>query len=79
MRPTFLLKQNIPFTEADWAENHVWIKQQLKKEFYITGFSFEESQKVAIEGDPMVQKAVEDIPEAKALLEKSKKLIVQRR
>jgi carboxyl-terminal processing protease len=75
----FLLKQNVPFTEAEWAENHTWIKQQLKKEFYITGFSFEESQKVAIEDDPMVLKAVEAMPQAKALLDKSKKLIVQRR
>lgn len=75
----FLLKQNVPFTEAEWAENHTWIKEQLKKEFYITGFSFEESQRVAIEDDPMVKKAIEAIPEAKALLDKSKKLIVQRR
>jgi carboxyl-terminal processing protease len=75
----FLLKQNVPFTEAEWAVNHAWIKQQLKKEFYITGFSFEESQKVAIQDDPMVQKGVDVMPEAKALLDKSKKLIVQRR
>src|SRR5205085_1021233 len=74
----FLLKQNVPFTEAEWAENHTWIKQQLKKEFYITGFSFEESQKVAIQDDPMVQKAIDAMPEAKGLLDKSKKQIVQR-
>src|SRR5205823_1875709 len=74
----FLLKQNVPFTEADWAENHAWIKQQLKKEFYITGFSFEESQKVAIQDDPMVQKAIDAMPQAKGLLDKSKKQIVQR-
>ena len=50
----------------------------MKREMYATGFSFEESQRVAIEMDPMVAKAIEAIPEAKALLEKSKKLIVQR-
>jgi len=74
----YLLKQNVPFTEAEWAENHTWIDQQLKREMYATGFSFEESQKVAIEMDPMVGKAMEAASEAKALLEKSKKLIVQR-
>ncbi len=74
----FLLKQNATFTEAEWAENHSWIKQQLKKEFYITGFSFEDSQKVAIEDDPMVLKAIDALPQARALLDKSKKLIVQR-
>jgi carboxyl-terminal processing protease len=74
----FLLKQNATFTEAEWAENHTWIKQQLRKEFYITGFSFEDSQKVAIEDDPMVLKAIDALPQARALLDKSKKLIVQR-
>lgn len=74
----YLMKQNVPFTEAEWAENHTWIAEQLKREMYATGFSFEESQKVAIEVDPMVAKAAEALPEARALLDKSKKLIVQR-
>ena len=74
----YLLKQNIPFTEAEWTENLTWIKQQLKREMYATGFSFEESQKVAVEVDPEVAKAIDAMPQAKSLLDKSKKLIVQR-
>ena len=74
----YLLSQNVPFTEAEWAENHTWIAQQLKREMYATAFSFEDSQKVAVEVDPMVAKAIDAMPEAKALLDKSKKLIVQR-
>ena len=64
--------------KADWTENHTWIAQQLKREMYATAFSFEDSQKVAVETDPMVAKAIDAMPEAKALLDKSKKLIVQR-
>ncbi|MGI8743387.1 MAG: S41 family peptidase [Bryobacteraceae bacterium] len=75
---SFLLKQNVPFTEAEWAENHTWIKEQVKKEFYITGFSFEDAQKVALQEDPMVLKAIDAMPQAKSLLDKSKQLIVQR-
>ena len=74
----YLLKDGVSFTEAEWAENHEWLKQQLKKEMYITAFSYEQSKRVAVEGDPIVQKAIEAMPEAKSLLEKSKKLIVQR-
>jgi len=74
----YLLKQNIQFTEAEWTENRTWISQQLKREMYATGFTYEESQKVAVETDPMVTKAIEAMPEARALLDKSKKLIVQR-
>ncbi len=74
----YVMKQSVPFSEADWTENHTWIAQQLKREMYATAFSFEDSQKVAVETDPMVAKAIDAMPEAKALLDKSKKLIVQR-
>ncbi len=74
----FLMANKVQFTEAEFTENHDWLKQQLKKEFYTTGFSYEESQKVATESDPMVIKALDAIPEARNLLDKSKKLIVQR-
>ncbi|HTP88123.1 MAG TPA: S41 family peptidase [Bryobacteraceae bacterium] len=74
----FLLKQDISFTEADWTENHEWIRDQLKREMYVTAFSYEDSQKVSVETDPMVSKAITFLPEAKSLLDKSEKLIVQR-
>ena len=45
---------------------------------YITAFSQDESQRVAIEQDPEVQKAIESMPKAKALLDNAKKLLVQR-
>src|SRR6267378_162559 len=54
----YVMKQSVPFSEADWTENHTWIAQQLKREMYATAFSFEDSQKVAVETDPMVAKAV---------------------
>jgi carboxyl-terminal processing protease len=74
----YLSQQNLAIVEKDWTENHTWIAQQLKREMYATGFSFEDSQKVAVEVDPEVSKAIDAMPEARALLEKSKKLIVQR-
>jgi carboxyl-terminal processing protease len=74
----YLLKQQVSFTEAEWTENRTWLLQQLKREMYATAFSYEESQRVAAEADPMVLKATETMPQAKALLDKSKKLIVQR-
>jgi hypothetical protein len=74
----FLLKNKVNFTEMEFTENHQWIKDQLKREMYITAFSYEESQRVAIEQDPAVQKAVEALPKAKALLDSAKKQMVQR-
>jgi carboxyl-terminal processing protease len=74
----YLLKKKVSFTEADWAENHTWVQQQLKREMYITAFSFESAQKVQAENDPVLGKAVSYLPEAVALLDKSNKLVVQR-
>ncbi len=74
----FLMNNKVNFTEMEFTENHQWIKDQLKREMYITAFSYEESQRVAIEQDPAVQKAVEALPKAKALVESAKKQMVQR-
>jgi carboxyl-terminal processing protease len=74
----YLLKEKTTFTDAEWTENRTWIQQQLKREMYASGFSYEDSQRVAIETDPMVGKAIDAMPEARALLDKSKKLIVER-
>jgi carboxyl-terminal processing protease len=75
----FLLKQGAEFTEAEFAENHDWLKQQLKREMYITAFSVEESRRIAVESDPVVLKAVDSLPKARALQETARKQIVQRR
>jgi carboxyl-terminal processing protease len=74
----FLLKNGIQFTEGEFAENNDWMKNELKKEAFITSFSRDESLKFAAESDPMVQRAMEALPKAKNLLETSKKQIVQR-
>ena len=66
------------FTEADFIADRPWIKAELKREMYITAFSYEDSQRVAIEQDPAVQKAMDSMPNAKKLLDNAKKLLVER-
>jgi carboxyl-terminal processing protease len=74
----FLLKNNVHFTEAEFTANHEWVKQELKREMYITAFSVDDSRRVAVEQDPEVQKAIESLPKAKTLVENAKKMMVQR-
>ena len=74
----FALKQNIPFTETEFTENLDWIKQQIRREVFINVFNIEDSRKMSIATDPMVLKAIDALPKAKALLENAKKMIVQR-
>ena len=74
----FLLKDNAQFTEAEYAENNEWTKQQLRREMYITAFSVEDARKLGIEFDPVVLKGIESLSKAKSLQDTAKKMIVQR-
>ena len=35
----FLMTNDVQFTEAEFTENHQWVKEQLKQEMYITAFN----------------------------------------
>ncbi|MCZ2149225.1 MAG: S41 family peptidase [Bryobacterales bacterium] len=74
----FLLKETISFSEGEFAENRDWLKQQIRRELFITAFNQEESRRITVETDPEVLKAVESMSNARALLESAKKLVVQR-
>ncbi len=76
----FLTKDKVTFTEAEFNDNRQWLKQTSSSgEMYITAFTFEDSQRVAIEQDPMeVAKAIDSLPKAKELLDNAKKLLVER-
>ena len=74
----FLKSSNATFTDAEFNENRAWVKNEIKREFYITAFGVDESRKVAVEQDPEVLKAIDAMPKAKSLVDNAKKLMVQR-
>ena len=74
----YALKKNYDFTEADWALNHDWIKRTLKYEMYMTAFDMEAAKRVQAESDPEVLQAIDAMPKARALLDNSRKVVVQR-
>jgi carboxyl-terminal processing protease len=74
----YLMKNGFKFSEADFTANHQWVKEQLKREMYITAFSWEQSVRVGIQQDPEVLQAIDAMPKAVTLIETAKKLLVQR-
>jgi len=74
----YLMEQGFKFTEAEWAQDHTWIKESLQREMYLTAFSIDESRRIAVETDAMVQKAVDAMPKARVLLDNSRKIVAQR-
>ena len=75
----YLLDKGFKFTERQFTGDHDWIKRYLAREMYIWAFNVDDSDRVFAMTDPEVQRAVDALPRASALLENAKKVIVQRR
>jgi carboxyl-terminal processing protease len=75
---TYLAKHNAHYTESELAESQDWIKRKIKQEVLMSTFGVQEGFKVLLEADPQVQKAVEAVPQARALYENARKVVAQR-
>jgi carboxyl-terminal processing protease len=74
----YLAKHNVHYTEPDFAEDQDWIKRKIKQEIFMSAFGQQEGFKVLLEADPQVQKAVDSIPQARALYQNARKIVAQR-
>jgi carboxyl-terminal processing protease len=74
----WIQKQGIEFSEADYTKDRDFIKRLIQSNMYTTAFSVDESRRFDLETDPMVEKAVESMPKAQALLDNVRKVLVQR-
>jgi carboxyl-terminal processing protease len=74
----YLTKHNVRYTEPDFAESQEWLKRKIKQEVFMSNYGTQEGFKVLLEADPQVQKAIEAIPQARALYENARKVIAQR-
>jgi len=64
----FLRDRNIEFTEEDLATNADYIKRQIMQGVFTSHFGIQEGYKISVEGDNQVQKALAEMPAAKALM-----------
>jgi len=74
----YLDKEKIPYTENEIDENLGWIKREIRKEAFISIFGLTEGAKVELEDDVQLQKAIETLPQARALYENARKIVAQR-
>jgi carboxyl-terminal processing protease len=68
---------NIPYTQADLVDNNDWLRANIKSEIFVDAFGQDEGLKVRTEADPEVQKALELLPQAKALADNAKKIVAE--
>jgi carboxyl-terminal processing protease len=74
----YLDKEKVAYTEDDIAQNLGWIKREIRKEAFISVFGLTEGYKADLDDDVQLQKAVESLPQARALYENARKIIAQR-
>ena len=75
---TYLSKHNVKYTEAEWDENFDWTKRKIKQEVFMSAYGTQEGDKVLLATDPQVLKAIEAVPQARALYENARKIVAQR-
>ena len=74
----FLDAEKIAYTEAELIENNDWLRSNLKSELFVDAFGQEEGLKVRAETDPDVIKALDLMPQARALADNAKKVVAER-
>jgi carboxyl-terminal processing protease len=68
---------SIPYTQADFVDNNDWLRSNIKAEIFVDAFGQDEGLKVRTDADPEVQKALELLPQAKALADSARKIIAE--
>jgi carboxyl-terminal processing protease len=74
----YLTQQHIPFTQDQIQQITPWLKWEIKREVFTTVFGLDAGYKVQLENDPQLEKAVESLPQAKALYATARKVVAQR-
>ena len=74
----YLEKNGTPVADSEFAKDRDWIRRYLAKEMYTTAFNVDEADRMFSQTDPEVERAVDSLPKASALLESAKKIVVQR-
>jgi carboxyl-terminal processing protease len=74
----FLEAEKIDYTEPDLTANADWLKSNIKSEIFTAQFGQEAGQRVLREADPEVARALELLPQAKALNDGARKTVAER-
>ena len=74
----YLDKQKIKYSDADIQANIVWLKWQIKREVFTSFFGLNDGYKVELQDDVQLEKAIDLIPQAKALYQNARKILAER-
>lgn len=74
----FLDTQHVNYTQPEIQQNLTWIKWEIKREVFTTLYGLSAGYKVQLENDPQLNKAIESVPQAKALYTNARKIVADK-
>jgi hypothetical protein len=74
----FAAKRGVKIEDADFQHDREWIASRLKEEFFITAFSKDDADRLALDNDQEIRKGVDSLPQSKALIDKAKEVVANR-
>jgi len=74
----YLDKQKIKYSDAEIQANLDWLKWQIKREVFTSYFGLNDGYKVELQDDVQLEKAIDLIPQAKALYQNARKILAER-
>ena len=74
----FLEKEKIQISDQDLQDNMDFIRKRIQLQLVTVIFGETEAARISIENDDLVQKALENLPQARELLAKAKKFIASK-
>src|SRR5579884_1268368 len=75
---TFLEGRGITATDAEFAADKEWLRERLREELFVTAFSKERAEQVALENDPELGRAVRSMVQSRALLARKPQTMASR-
>jgi carboxyl-terminal processing protease len=74
----YLDQQKIKYTDQDIQANLSWLKWQIKREVFTSYFGLNDGYKVELQDDPQLEKAIDAMPQARALYQNAEKILAER-
>ncbi|MGA9133938.1 MAG: S41 family peptidase, partial [Candidatus Sulfotelmatobacter sp.] len=74
----FLATEKIPFSDLDMTANLDFVKNYIDIQLVRSIFGENESDRITISKDPLVMKALDDMPQAKELMAKAKRYVASK-
>lgn len=74
----YAAKRGVEERDDAFRGDRDWIREHLREELFVTAFSKEEAERVGLENDPELARALSSIPASRALLDKARQTMARK-